>query len=150
MAETQMTSPKRYIMQTTGGLNLSSDALRELGWKRRKTWVDQYIDLKRNRLIIVKRGTSISGLSKDIADDVHSLFRTYPIGQLGYMSIDRDTRQRLGWELGGEHRETLDMNLKGIIITKVDDSGATEDPLANTVKLSELDATKEKERNNGV
>jgi len=143
MTDVRMTSPKKYIMNKTGGLNLSSAALRELGWKRKKTWADQYIDLKRNRLIIVKRGTSISGLSKDEADDVQSLFRTYPIGQLGYMAIDRDTRQRLGWELGGEHRETLDMQLKGIIITKVDDSGATEDPLANTVKLSELDATKE-------
>lgn len=31
------------------------------------------------------------------------------------------------------------------LLTKVDDSGATEDPLANTVKLSELEATKEEE-----
>lgn len=124
MTKTQITSLKKYIMNKTGGLNLSSDALRELGWKRKETWVDQYIDLKRNRLIVVKRGESISGLSKDEADDAQSLFRTYPIGQLGYMAIDRETRQRLGWELGGEHRETLDMNLKGIIITKVESDNA--------------------------
>ncbi len=142
MTEAQITSLKKYVMHVTGGLNLSADALKELGWKRKETRVDQYIDLKRNRLIIIERGAPISGLSKDVADDVQSLFRSYPIGQLGYMVIDKDTRQRLGWEIGDEFRQTLDMNLKGIIIIKVDDS---EDPLANTVKTSELDATKEDE-----
>lgn len=118
---TQITSLKKYVMHVTGGLNLSADALRELGWKRKETWVDQYIDLKRNRLIIVKRDASISGLSKDVANDVFSLFRSYPIGQLGYMVVDKEIRQRLDWEIGGEYRQTLDMNLKGIIITRVEE-----------------------------
>ena len=122
MTETQMTSPKKYMMNITGGINLSADALRELGWKRKETWVDQYIDLKRSRLIIVERSKSISGLSKDVADDVHSLFRTYPIGVNGYMAIDRETRRRLGWEIGEEFRQTLDTNLKGIIIIKAEEA----------------------------
>ena len=126
MTEAQITSLKKYVMHMTGGLNLSADALRELGWKRKETWVDQYIDLKRNQLIVVKRGESISGLSKAVADDVFSLFRSYPIGQLGYMVVDKETRQRLGWEIGGEYRQTLDMNLKGLIITKVEEKDGEE------------------------
>ena len=118
----QITSLKKYVMHITGGLNLSADALKELGWKRKDTWVDQYIDLKRHQLIIVERGASIKGLPKIMITDVHSLFRNYQIGQLGYMVIDKDTRQRLDWEIGGEYRQTLDMNLKGIIVTKVEES----------------------------
>ncbi len=124
MAEIRMTSPKRFVMHVTGGINLGADALRELGWKRGETWIAQYIDQKRNRLIIVKRDASISGLSKDVGDDVRSLYRAYPIGQLGYMVIDKETRRRLGWEIGDEFRQTLDMNLKGIIIIKVESDNA--------------------------
>ncbi len=119
MTETQVTPSQKYILQKNGALNLSYLALHELGWKRGETSIDQYIDLKRNRLIIVESGASVGGLPKKEIENVQPLFRSYQIGQLGLMSIDKETRQRLGWELGEEFWQTLDKRLKGIIITRV-------------------------------
>lgn len=138
------TSLQKYVMQKTGGINLSTDALRELGWERGKTFVDLYIDLKRMALIIIESGSTIA-LTKEQLKDVFPLFRSATIGVYGFLTVDKEIRQRLSWEIGGEFRQTLDKNLKGILITKVEDSGVTEDPLANKVKLSELEATKEEE-----
>lgn len=111
MTVTQITFSPKYIMQKNGGLNLNSNALYELGWDKGETWIDQYIDLKRNRLIIVEKDTPAEGFN--------SLFRSYLIGQLGFMTIDKETRLRLGWEFGDEFRQTLDKKLKGVIISKV-------------------------------
>ena len=113
MTETQITFKPKYIMQKNGGLNLNADALQELGWEKGETLIEQYIDLKRKRLIIVK---------KDTPTVFDKLFRSYPIGQLGFMTIDKETRLRLGWEIGEEFRQTLDKRLKGIIISKVKES----------------------------
>lgn len=120
----QITSLNKYVMQKMGGLNLSAEALRELGWKRGETSVDLYIDLKREVLIIIESGKSVEGLPKAQMDDVESLFRSAVIGTIGFLTVDKEIRQRLGWEIGGEFRQTLDKRLKGIIIAKVESDNA--------------------------
>ena len=114
----QITSLNKYVMQKTGGLNLSAEALRELGWERGKTTISLYIDFVQKKLVVVKYDTllKVSGL--------HSLFRSSTIGVLGFLTVDKEVRQNLGWEIGDEFRQTLDKNLKGIIIAKVEGDSA--------------------------
>lgn len=118
----QITSLQKYVMQKTGGLNLSAMALQELGWERGKASVDLYSDLKRKRLILVKSGESVEDLPKGQIGDVESLSRSASIGVLGFITVDKWVRQKLGWELGGKFRQTLDRSLKGIIIKEAEES----------------------------
>lgn len=110
----QITSLNKYVMQKMGGLNLSAQALRELGWAHGETSVSLHINLDEKKLIIIRSGEFI----KD--PNIHSLYRSATIGVLGFLTIDKEVRQSLGWEIGEEFRQTLDKNLKGILITKVE------------------------------
>lgn len=74
-----------------------------------------------------------------------------PVTKFGFLatvypsSVVKDAKSQSA--LNSDPKQAIYKLLEQIIEpnNKVDDSGATEDPLANTVKLSELEATDEKE-----
>ena len=139
---------ERKVIHGTGTLNANGtiqvrpEAMFTLGWSTGSVCV-QFVDIEAKELYIVERYTEPE---KNLRLQLSPLIgQSFVINKLNSITVPSRVRRTLGWELGDRISQSFDSRIKGIIITKVEDLEATEDPLANTVKVSELEATKEEE-----
>jgi len=110
---------EKYRLQENGTLSLSGQATKELGWVLGESSCDQYLDEKRQRLIVVAKDAGLTGWSGKQVEGIFSLFRTSPISKRGGIVIDVAARNKFGWAEGTMLKQTLDRTINGIIIEAV-------------------------------
>lgn len=144
--EHQKIIDQTYTIMETGGITLNSKYLFELNWEPKKPEaiferraVIQFLDKKRERLILINAYYTYLHIPVDgFRDAIRIVGRKFPISSANFVTLDKGARFELEWAPGTKIRQILDKSIDGIIIEKVEE----EDPLTNTVKLSELNETK--------
>ena len=106
-----------YVMQESGGINLSTFALKQLNWLGKNCIVEQYMDVPNERILVIEKDYGLRGWAKDI-EGIHPLFKTCALGGRGYLTIDRAVRERFGWKTGDTFKQKLDGEINGIIIER--------------------------------
>ena len=114
----QILIPRTYVLHKQGGINLSLDACKDLGWKPGRWAVDQHINIKDSKLLIVPKDAGAFGLPDEEYRKYQPLWKPFSISKNGYMTITSDTKKHLGWLDSDKFKQTIDKEVGGIIITK--------------------------------
>ena len=107
-----------YTLQDSGGLSLSAEAMKQLGWKLGDCQLGQHVDLRNERVVLVKHLETVKPSHRRI-EGLLPLLRTFPVSHRGYVTIDKGARERFGWRGGMRFSQTVDLEMRGIIVEKL-------------------------------
>ena len=123
-------------------IQINPEAIETLNWIKGEIECVQMVDIAAGRIYVLELGSGVP--PSEMGTLVPVLGTTFLLTKAGGMTISSKARRELGWNIGDRFSQSLDKRIKGVIVSRIE-----EDPLANTVKLSELETTDKEDENDG-